>query len=217
VKSRDGITADALSGGASRYGAEAMQSAGTATPSRTADDVPVIAYMSAGGILFAREGNYLVRHVADHLSLPVSDAAEHFGPLMELVARPDWRPAPAPIVGYLDVYGAFWGAGEGDTALLCQGQKAGGSMYTRHWVEQSHGPLTPLAPVDVEQYPADTVPAPMAGPDPLGMFGFEGKWMECTRRSKAGPWCEWRKNTSLLSLGVLVTVAQEHAAEAHDG
>lgn len=206
MKSRGGNGMSTLSG-AWNGDEHVTQFAGDPTPSsQAAEDVPVVAYMTAGGTLFARAGNRVVRQIPDE-SLLVSDVTAHYGPLVELVARPDWRPAPAEVVGYLDVYRNFWKAAPYGGCLM-----SGSEEVSRYEIEQDYGPLTPLGPISTD--PQDKQ---VAGPDPLGMFGFEGKWMECSRRSKAGPWCEWRTNTSLLSLGVLVTVAREHAAEAHDG
>lgn len=198
--------------------------AGASASPEASGEPPVLAYMSVGGLLFVREGNYLIRQTAETGPLLVSDAIALYGPLVELVSRPDWNPPAAGIVGYLDCYGTYWKAAPYDGSLVYAVDAAEPSL--RYEIERTCGPLTPLVPIGGDHQTALWVPepevkqdpeVPSPAPDPLGMFGFDGKWVECSRRTPAGPWCEWRKNTHMLSLGVLVTLAREHTEQVHSG
>lgn len=197
-----------------------------------------------GRVLLRRDGNRATIYVPSGGPLLISDAAFMYGPLVELVPLDEvetlaaalevqasedvafdawiqrvstWRP-PAEIPTlkprvYADATGGLWKVAEHDSNLLW-GFGSDEPLTRAMVVSQYGGPLLPLVELAAARQAIAAAPI-RPGPDVLGTFGFEGKFIECARRTPDGPWCEWRHTLRRLSLLALMELAAAHAEEVH--
>lgn len=173
--------------------------------------------MRARGRIDAAEADRLGATLAGSMV----NAALGVSPVLEQGAGAPWIPSPrteqeVPVIRpvlFTDASGGVWRQSEVDTALVWP--FGGGEPRPKTDVVREVGPL--LGMVALPDVRAVIASVPLPPPAPLGMIGFEGKRAECTRRTPAGEWCEWRVSTHRLSLAALVELAAAHMREVHGG